>query len=94
MMKVKKTVKVEGWKPYHHTAMHSREYTRREMMGIFDKTVKMIEVEAYSEFEILLNDIVDGFVKQGKSLDWIQDYVSDGIRYAIQDYKSDNNLID
>ena len=63
-------------------------------MGIFDKTVKMIEVEAYSEFEILLNDIVDGFVKQGKSLDWIQDYVSDGIRYAIQDYKSDNNLID
>lgn len=43
------------------------------------------------ELEILFNDIVDGFVKQGKSFEWIQDTISEGISYAIEDYKSDNN---
>ena len=54
-------------------------------MSIFDSRL---------EFEILLDDIVDGFVKTGKSLDWIQDYVSEGISYAIEDYKYDNNISD
>lgn len=49
-------------------------------MSIFDSTL---------EFEILLYDIVEGFVEKGKSLEWIQDYVSDCISYAIEDYKSD-----
>ena len=54
-------------------------------MSIFDSRL---------EFEILLDDIVDGFVKQGKSFDWIQDHVSEGIAYAIEDYKSDNGIED
>lgn len=55
------------------------------MMSIFDSRL---------DFEILLDDIVDGFVKQGKSFDWIQDYVSEGIAYAIEDFKSDNLIKD
>lgn len=44
------------------------------------------------ELEILLYDIVDGFVKTGKSFDWIQETISEGISYAIEDYKSDNKI--
>ena len=54
-------------------------------MSIFDSRL---------EFEVLLDDIVDGFVKTGNTLDWIQDYISEGISYAIEDYKSDNNIPD
>lgn len=54
-------------------------------MSIFDSRL---------EFEILLDEIVEGFVKQGKSFEWIQDYVSEGISYAIEDYKSDNGIKD
>lgn len=52
-------------------------------MSIFD---------SHLEFQILLDDIVEGFVSQGKSLGWIQDYVSESISYAIQDYKDDNSI--
>ena len=54
-------------------------------MSIFDDRL---------EFGILLDDIVEGFVNQGKSFEWIQDYVSEGISYAIEDYKSDNGIED
>ena len=54
-------------------------------MSIFD---------SHLEFEILLDDIVDGFVKQGKSFEWIQHHVSEGISYAIEDYKADNGIKD
>jgi hypothetical protein len=46
------------------------------------------------DFEILLDDIVEGFVKNGKSFDWIQDTISEGICYAIEEYKSYNNIKD
>jgi len=48
--------------------------------------------DSHLEFEILLYDIVEGYVNQGKSLEWIQDHVSEGISYAIQDYKDDNGI--
>lgn len=54
-------------------------------MSIFDSRL---------EFEIFLDDIVEGFTKQGKSFEWIQDYVSEGISSAIEDYKSDNGIVD
>ena len=54
-------------------------------MSIFDSMI---------EFEILLYDIVDGFVKTGKGFDWIQEHISEGISIAIDDYKSDNNITD
>jgi hypothetical protein len=53
------------------------------MMSVFD---------SHLELEILLDDLVDGFVKKGKSFDWIQETISEGISYAIQDYKSDNGI--
>ena len=52
-------------------------------MSIFDSRL---------ELEILLDDIVDGFVKSGKSFDWIQETVSEGISFAIEDYKHDNGI--
>lgn len=52
-------------------------------MSIFDDRL---------ELEILFDNIVDGFYKSGKSLDWIQETVSEGISYAIEDYKSDNGI--
>ena len=54
-------------------------------MSIFDSRL---------ELDILFDDIIDGFVKQGKSFDWIQETISEGISYAIEDYKSDNNIED
>ena len=54
-------------------------------MSIFDSRL---------DFDILLDDIVEGFVNQGKSFEWIQDHVSEGISYAIEDYKSDNGIED
>lgn len=54
-------------------------------MSIFDSRL---------ELEILFDDIIEGFVKQGKSFDWIQETISEGISYAIEDYKSDNDIED
>lgn len=54
-------------------------------MSIFDSRL---------ELEILLDDIVDGFVKKGKSFEWTQETIEVGISYAIEDYKSDNNITD
>jgi hypothetical protein len=54
-------------------------------MSIFDSRL---------EFDILLDGIVDGYVKAGKSLEWIQEHVQEGICYAIEDYKNDNNIKD
>ena len=54
-------------------------------MSIFDSRL---------DFDILLDDIVEGFVNQGKSFEWIQDHVSEGISYAIKDYQSNNGIED
>lgn len=52
-------------------------------MSIFDSRL---------ELAILFDDIVEGFRKQGQSFEWIQDTISEGIAYAIEDYKSDNDI--
>ena len=54
-------------------------------MSIFDSRL---------ELDILMDDIVEGFISQGKSYDWIQDTSSEGISYAIQDHKDANGIED
>lgn len=44
------------------------------------------------ELEILFDDLVDGFIKQGRSYDWIQDTLTGLVEYAIDDHKSDNEV--
>lgn len=52
-------------------------------MSVFDSRL---------ELEILFDDLVDGFIKQGRSYDWIQDTLSNLVEYAIDDHKSDNGV--
>lgn len=54
-------------------------------MSIFD---------SHLELEILMDDIVQGFIDKGKSYDWIQDTISETISYAIQDHKDENGVVD
>ncbi len=54
-------------------------------MSIFDSRL---------ELEILFDDIVEGFAKQGKSFDWIEDTISEIIINAIEDYKTYRGIVE
>ena len=44
------------------------------------------------ELEILFDDLVDGFIKHGRSYDWIQDTLTGLVKCAIDDHKGDNGV--
>lgn len=54
-------------------------------MSIFDSSL---------ELDILFDDMVEGFLEKGWSYERIQDRVSEGISYAIQDHKDANGVVD
>lgn len=50
-------------------------------MSIFDSSL---------ELDILLDDMVEGFIETGRSYEWIQERIETGISFAIQDHQEAN----
>lgn len=51
---------------------------------------KMTTIGNNLDFEILMDEIVQRYIDQGYSYDYIMEYISDVLSYAIEDHKRAN----